>query len=333
MKRKQGFTLIELLVVVAIIALLISILLPSLARARETAKRAVCASNLKGIATGMKVYANDNRDYYPAAPHKTGANPQGGAKNSNWVSYVASSSNTDGYMGTVTGTPSIEEQIDENTEQTVPVSRSLFLLVIQGTCTAKQFICPSSGEDEDNMRNKISATEERAAQRGVDRFDFKGYPYLSYGYTVPYGPKGRPSENRDPRMAILADKSPFFDSGTTDGVHDVTPDLYLLGPGADVEEEMDENAYPYSTEADVLKLDPEAWKPLNSRNHAGDGQQVAFGDGHAEFVKSPIAGVNYDNIYTQHVDNSNPELMDTLFGVTAANELGPMTGTDSIIVP
>ena len=57
MKKKSGFTLIELLVVVSIIALLISILLPSLKRAREQAKMAACIANLKGISTASITYA------------------------------------------------------------------------------------------------------------------------------------------------------------------------------------------------------------------------------------------------------------------------------------
>ncbi|MBU0617018.1 MAG: prepilin-type N-terminal cleavage/methylation domain-containing protein [Planctomycetes bacterium] len=65
-RNTRGFTLIELLVVVAIIALLISILLPSLARARKQAKRSVCASNLHQIGLAMPAYLQDNDDWYPA---------------------------------------------------------------------------------------------------------------------------------------------------------------------------------------------------------------------------------------------------------------------------
>jgi len=66
MRRKHfGFTLIELLVVVAIIALLISILLPSLQRARELSKRSVCASNLRSIVQGMINYTATNKDFVP----------------------------------------------------------------------------------------------------------------------------------------------------------------------------------------------------------------------------------------------------------------------------
>jgi len=65
MKRKSGFTLIELLVVVAIIALLIAILLPSLNKARENAKKTVCATNLKAEGMGFALYASQFSDYLP----------------------------------------------------------------------------------------------------------------------------------------------------------------------------------------------------------------------------------------------------------------------------
>lgn len=63
--RKHGFTLIELLVVVAIIALLISILLPSLGRAREQSKTAVCASNLHQLGIATNYYLKENNDVTP----------------------------------------------------------------------------------------------------------------------------------------------------------------------------------------------------------------------------------------------------------------------------
>ncbi|MCU0688963.1 MAG: type II secretion system GspH family protein [Phycisphaerales bacterium] len=59
---RRAFTLIELLVVTAVIALLIGILLPSLAKAREASRAAVCQINFKSIGQGLAMYANDNKD-------------------------------------------------------------------------------------------------------------------------------------------------------------------------------------------------------------------------------------------------------------------------------
>jgi len=62
MKRTNGFTLIELLVVIAIIAILMAILVPTLNRAKEQGKRAVCLSNLKQMMLAWMMYADDNDD-------------------------------------------------------------------------------------------------------------------------------------------------------------------------------------------------------------------------------------------------------------------------------
>ena len=59
MHKTKGFTLIELLVVIAIISLLVSILLPSLSKAKEAANRVVCASNQKAIGTAFQFYLHD----------------------------------------------------------------------------------------------------------------------------------------------------------------------------------------------------------------------------------------------------------------------------------
>jgi prepilin-type N-terminal cleavage/methylation domain-containing protein/prepilin-type processing-associated H-X9-DG protein len=60
-----GFTLIELLVVIAILSLLVAILLPSLSRAKQLARSAVCLANVRRLAVSVRLYTNSNKDILP----------------------------------------------------------------------------------------------------------------------------------------------------------------------------------------------------------------------------------------------------------------------------
>jgi prepilin-type N-terminal cleavage/methylation domain-containing protein/prepilin-type processing-associated H-X9-DG protein len=322
-KKKKGFTLIELLVVVAIIALLISILLPSLSRARELAKRSVCASNLRGIGQGQAIYANDNLEWFPHHYYSPNWNAADQSPSSHGVTYI-------GTMGSKV--VRISQPTTPSTgSRTSHPSRSHFLLVIAGQSTTGQFLCPSSSDTEDDLRNRGADdknNKEGAAQPGINRFDFRGYPYLSYGYQMPYGRRAKPRTTLDARMPISADKGPYFSSGSSDSNTQTTsdtksgvraPDISYFGGGGG--------------EA-VLKASNEKWRSYNSQNHNGEGQNVLFVDSHVEFLRRPISGVNNDNIYTYQVNWTDPNT--SLLGEEPGRRDGleaPLAQTDSLIVP
>ncbi len=90
LRRRQGFTLIELLVVIAIIGILAAMVFPVFARARESARKAVCLSNVKNLALAIQMYLADNNDTLPPKEHRQevidyfGGIPGGGDEDPEW---------------------------------------------------------------------------------------------------------------------------------------------------------------------------------------------------------------------------------------------------------
>jgi len=127
MKSKQsgsGFTLIELLVVIAIIALLLSVLLPSLRSAKERAKRAVCVSNLRTLATAWMLYAEDFDDRMVSATTTT---PE------SWVWYRPTAKNPNCWPPDMT-----------REEHVLGIERGLLFKYVQNT---EAYRCPTAGRD------------------------------------------------------------------------------------------------------------------------------------------------------------------------------------------
>jgi len=196
MKRK-GFTLVELLVVIGIIALLISILLPSLNRARETANRVKCASNLRQIGQALQLYANDNKGTFPRTRYSEGA----------YTSLTATSI-------TASGTAATDAFTGASIPSNNDITAAVYLLLRTQDITPEVFICPSSNDEKDTLGG-------HPVDWGAN---FTALKNLSYGFaanmyatSTSVGTGVKWNNTLDPAFAIAGDKGPGTVTGGSTG--------------------------------------------------------------------------------------------------------------------
>ncbi len=284
--KHRGFTLIELLVVISIIALLIAILLPSLARAKELANRAVCSANVRGIIQSMVVYAQTNGNVFPCVQGDATA---GAYQKPEFIVAATATTPTAGSLLSATS----PGYYSTSSASGGDVLACMWILVLENQITPKSFICPSdptaTSPSEQYYPNSTSTPPSvwanfnqgsgtaAVASTGQGESYSIAFPWSDGGAYAGAAPWWNGNQGAD--VPLVCDMAPYSTVTTGTAARITTTPLT-------------NNTYgPYI---------------FNSGNHGGDGQNVGFGDDHVAFETNPYVGQSQANIFTTYTISSGP---------------------------
>jgi len=267
--RRKGFTLIELLVVVAIIALLIGILLPSLSRAKELSNRTVCSSRLNGIFKAWGVYAAAYKDRYP------------------YYASAGADTQPDGFNGSAVNTAPADPNDpwdSTNSALTDNLTAILWTTVREGETGVGNFLCPS---DNDGIEDEQLASDGTPITDEDESWDFGDEG--ATGAPVSYSMMEFYSDEVGVNWSPVAGSDWVFmaDDNNNDGTNGTAANLHTHAQA-----DLDDGTIDQET----------VENEENSSHHRFEGQNILFGDSHVDFETTPFHGPNTDNVYAVNTD-------------------------------
>ena len=310
--RPLAFTLIELLVVISIIAILVSILLPALAKARELANRAVCMANVRGIIQSVLTYSQSNNGVFPVIWSANGSYDN--EPSTPWRANA---------FKAATAPALVQRWYMSHDAQPLAC---MWIMVLQGYTTPASFVCPSDPLAQGPSR--LYETSSPPIYNG--NFGNVTGALISNTGNLPINTNGAGESYSLALPWVWGPGAAMYWPGNWWSANDANTNVPLISDMAPMDGSAanGDNTGVYNRVTTTLPT-ANTYGPYiyNSGNHAGDGQNVGFGDDHVTWETSPYVGENGDNIFTYTTATG------VVNGTTDTDQVGLTAGTISPIPP